>query len=195
MDILILGILMLNKCTIYEMRKQIDLNFTAMSSSSMGSIQAAVKKLLQNGMAIFNEYVENGVNKKVYEITDAGKEYFRAGISKPMAYKEKSMELIKFFFMGFADKDKRLDLIEAYIAELGNSLAFLEQVKRTVDSLPEINADYLLSLRDSGITSELTVADAQDIAFFQAAMLDLSITKIKAEIEWFQNFKKRMGAK
>ncbi len=89
MDILILGMLMLKKLTIYEMRKHIEMNFTSMSSSSMGSIQAAIKKLLHHGMVRFDEYVENGVNKKMYEITDAGREYFLAAISKPMLHKRK----------------------------------------------------------------------------------------------------------
>ncbi len=135
MDILILGMLMLKKFTIYEMRKHIEMNFTSM----MGSIQAAIKKLLQHGMVRFDEYVENGVNKKMYEITDTGREHFLAGISKPMIHKEKSMELVKLFFMGMVESGKRPELLAAYIAELKKELAFLNDVKQRADAMPEIN--------------------------------------------------------
>lgn len=65
MDIIILGLLMIQNCTIYEMKKVIETNFTNISSSSIGSIQAAVKKLLSKNMICFSEYVEDSVNKKV----------------------------------------------------------------------------------------------------------------------------------
>ena len=83
MDIIILGLLMIQNCTIYEMKKVIEKNFGNISSSSIGSMQAAVKKLLSKNMICFNEHVENSVNKKVYEITHEGTgtlplHYFRA---------------------------------------------------------------------------------------------------------------------
>lgn len=100
------------------MRKAIETNLTNISSNSVESIQAAIKKLLGNNLICFNKYVENSVNKKVYIITTEGKAYFYANISQPMRYKEKSMELGKFFFMGFVNKSNRLALIESYIFEL-----------------------------------------------------------------------------
>jgi len=192
MDIIVLGLLMIRNCTIYEMRKAIESNLTNISSNSTGSIQAAVKKLLGKNMIRFNEYVENSVNKKVYEITDEGKVYFYDSISKPMLYKEKSMELSKFFFMGFVKKSKRLALIESYIKELGNELATLEQIGLAVDSKPDFDESYVFALQEKGATSELTVTDVQEIALFQCAMLDLSIAKIKFEIQWFENFKQNL---
>jgi len=192
MDLIVLGLLMIRNCTIYEMRKAIETNLTNISSNSIGSIQAAVKKLLGKNMIRFNEYVENSVNKKVYEITDEGKVYFYDSISKPMLYKEKSMELSKFFFMGFVEKSKRLTLIESYIEELENELATLEQVESAVDSKPDFDESYVLALQEKGATSELTVTDVQEIALFQCAMLDLSIAKIKFEIQWFENFKQNL---
>ena len=91
MDIIILGLLMIQNFTIYEMKKVIEKNFGNISSNSIGSMQAAVKKLLSNNMICFSEYVENSVNKKIYEITNEGKKYFLSSISTPMRYKEKNM--------------------------------------------------------------------------------------------------------
>ncbi len=47
-----------------------------MYSSSMGSIQAAVKKLLNYEYISYEEAVENGKYKRVYSITHSGKLYF-----------------------------------------------------------------------------------------------------------------------
>ncbi len=192
MDILILGMLMLKKLTIYEMRKHIEMNFTSMSSSSMGSIQAAIKKLLHHGMVRFDEYVENGVNKKMYEITDAGREYFLAAISKPMLHKEKSMELAKLFFMGMVESGKRPELLAAYIAELRKELAFLNDVKRRTDAMPEIDDVFLAQIQENTVGQRFSVSKLRDIAFYQVAMLELAIAKIDAEITWFEGFVKRL---
>lgn len=192
MDIIILGLLMIQNCTIYEMKKVIETNFTSISSSSIGSMQAAVKKLLSKNMVCFNEYVEDSINKKTYEITDEGKKYFFSSISEPMRYKEKNMELSKFFFMGFAPKSKRLELVDAYIAELQKELASLEQIKAANEIQPEFDEDYLLTLKEKGAAGIQTVSDTREIAFYQLAMLDLSIDKIKFEKKWFENFKENL---
>lgn len=183
---------MIQKCTIYEMRKAIETNFTNISSNSTGSIQAAVKKLLNENMILFSEYVENSVNKKVYEITDTGKAYFYDSISQPMLYKEKNMEMSKFFFMGFVEKDKRLALIESYVKDLKNQLNTLEQIKAATEPRHDFDEDYLLSLQEKGAANELKVDNLNEIALFQFAMLDLSIDKIKFEIKWFEDFKRNL---
>lgn len=192
MDTIILGLLMIQNCTIYEMKKVIEKNFGNISSSSIGSMQAAVKKLLSKNMICFSEYVENSVNKKVYEITNEGKEYFLSTISEPMLYKEKNMELSKFFFMGFALKSKRLDLIAAYVSELQKELIRLEQIKSAAEIQPNFDEDSLTILKEKGAAEIQSIADVQEIAFFQLAMLNLSIEKIKFEMQWFENFKENL---
>lgn len=192
MEIIILGLLMIQNWTIYEMKKVIEANFTNISSSSVGSMQAAVKKLLSKNMVCFSEYVEDSVNRKVYEITDEGKKYFLSSISEPMLYKEKNMELSKFFFMGFAPKSKRLELVEAYIAQLQEELAPLEQIKSATEIKPDFDENYLLMLKEKGAAEIQSVVDVKDIAFYQLAMLNLSIAKIKFEIQWFENFKENL---
>ena len=184
--------LMLKKFTIYEMRKHIEMNFTSMSSNSMGSIQAAIKKLLHHGMVRFDEYVENGVNKKMYEITNAGREHFLAGISKPMIHKEKSMELVKLFFMGMVESGKRPELLMAYIAELKKELAFLGDVKRRTDDMPEIDEAYLTQIQENAVGQGFSLNELRDIAFYQVAVLELAIAKIEAELAWFEGFVKRL---
>ena len=47
MDNIILGLLLLSNRTIYQLRERIDKGLHMMYSSSLGSIQAAIKKLLK----------------------------------------------------------------------------------------------------------------------------------------------------
>jgi len=178
------------------MRKSIDMCFSSISSNSMGSIQAAIKKLLANNMVRFNEYVESGVNKKVYEITDAGKGCFYASVSSPMRYKEKNMELSKLFFMGFTNKESWRQLIDAYINELKEEQKALHSIRTIIDNNPAINEEYLEELkRTSSIRFEEfanPIEYVKGIAFFQCATLELSIDKIAFEIEWFEKLKDTM---
>lgn len=193
MLVIILGLLMIQKCTLYEMRKAIEANFTNISSNSTGSIQATLKKLLNENMICFSEYVENSVNKKVYEITDAGKAHFFDIISKPMLYKEKNMELSKFMFMGFLEKDKWLPLIEAYISELNKELNALDQIKSALEPENDFDDDYVRSLQENGAASDMVADKVKDIALFQYATLDLSIAKLMFEKQWFETFKQNLS--
>ncbi|MBO1306873.1 helix-turn-helix transcriptional regulator [Enterococcus sp. 669A] len=179
MDIIILGFLMIKSSTLYELRQQINSTLSKISSSSTGSIQAALKKLLKAGMITFVEQVEGGVNKKIYSITDSGKEYFEEKIAAPMLHKEKNMELSKFFFMGFVDPGKRVQLIRGYIDELKNELAVLEQMNANLEPR------YPLSpMTDERFSED----ELNGIAQFQYATLDLDMAKLKFEIQWFQEF-------
>ena len=63
MDNIILGLLILESRTIYRLRERIKKGMDLMYSSSMGSIQAAIKRLLDRGYISYSERVENGKYK------------------------------------------------------------------------------------------------------------------------------------
>jgi len=197
MELIILGLVLIKKCTIYELKKAIATNLSSMSSNSSGSIQAAVKKLLTEKMIAYTEFVENSVNKKVYEVTENGRAHFFASVSKPMLHKEKNMEHAKFFFIRFAPATERIGLIDAYIAELKKGKADFERIRDNSPDNETVVTGYLqyLEATDSeesfrtmlGLNS---AADGvRDIAAFQFASLELAIAKVDFEINWFEQFK------
>lgn len=192
MEMIVLGLLMLQNSTIYEMRKNIETWFSNISSNSTGSIQVAIKKLSEKGFVQFSEHVENSVNKKVYAVTEAGRAYFSDNIASPMQYKEKNMELSKFFFMGFVDKNKRVELINAYIAGLRNQLDELERINAATMPRNAVAAKAIEKLIGNGAFEEITQENAMAIAAFQYATLDLGIDKTRFEIEWFEKFKQSL---
>ena len=196
MDTNILGLLMIGNWTIYEMRKMIETNFTSISSSSLGSMQTAIKKLLEMECITFSEHVENGVNKKVYSITTAGKRKFFSNISAPMKYKEKNMELNKFFFLGFLEKEAQITSLDSYIKELYQELAMLQKIQESVGDSTQFDEEYLVMLQQCGAEPEILNPDngktplemIEQIAQYQLATLHLGLAKIKFEISWFEEF-------
>lgn len=119
MDHIILGLLLMCDRTIYQVRERIDKGLNLMYSSSMGSIQAAIKKLLKNGYIDYKEVVDNGKYKKVYCITKLGKQHFLAWINTPLeGQSAKNPELTKLYFMGFSDKENREASIQRYVTSL-----------------------------------------------------------------------------
>ena len=116
MDKIILGILMLHRMTAYELRNFIKNNFKSMYSDSLGSIQAALKKLFELEMVTFVELVEKGVNKKRYSITETGREALIEWIKIPInTSKTKNYDLGKLFFMGYVSKKDQKTLIDKII--------------------------------------------------------------------------------
>lgn len=119
MEHIILALLYLKSRTIYEIRTKFEGNLGLMYSSSMGSIQAAVKKLLKNGCISYTELVENGKYKKQYAITEAGRERVCQWVNAPFgAVQNKNPELAKLYFMGLSDKENRCNRIRDYITSL-----------------------------------------------------------------------------
>ncbi len=142
MDNIILGLLLLCSRTIYQLRDRIDKGLNLMYSSSMGSIQAAVKKLLNSGYISFEEVVENGKYKKVYSITESGKQHFYEWVNLPFEPQcAKNPELAKVYFMGFAEKENRKLCIKKHIEYLKEQYAVLnsicEEAKNT-EVIPEM---------------------------------------------------------
>lgn len=186
MDLIILGFLMTQNSTIYEIRQSIKNYLSNVSSDSTGSIQAALKKLLRKNLITFSENVENGVNRKRYAITAEGRAHFKENLTTPMTYKEKNMELSKFFFMGFVDEKEKNSLIDAYIDELEKELANLERINALISPRYIFKDDYVETLKQKGTSEDISKENLKEIARFQYATLDFSIEKVKFEIQWFK---------
>jgi len=168
MDSLILGLLILKNRTIYEIKAKIKSGLNLMYSDSLGSIQAAIKKLLQKEFIEYSESVDNGKFKKRYSITEAGRNYFDQWINTPMrASQSKNADLSKLYFMGFSDKKTRVGRIGEYI-----------------QSLQEIH-DALESIYNEGRTMVIDKAFA-DILTYQLLSVKYGMDSLLFNIEWYK---------
>ena len=195
MDIMILGFLMIKGCTIYELKQMIGNLLSSAGSNSTGSIQAGLKKLLEQKAIVFEERQEKGLLKKVYFLTEVGKKYFMEQISIPMQHKQKNMELCKLFFMGFTPVEKRVELIDGFIEEMKKDLLFLEAINAHLEPRYSFDDGLHQKLQNQGGAVEFLSKEGRDnIASFQYASLDWNIDRLNFDIKWFEKLKKKISS-
>jgi len=201
MDKLILGLLMMRRLTVYEIRGVIKQYFQSMCSDSLGSIRAAVNKLLNLEMITCVEYVERSINKKQYSITDKGRRCFLEWTQSPADIAlPKNMELGKFLFMGFVPVKKRLQLLDEIISGLSRTKSDFERIHSSINITEGTaqGADYLEGdpeYRD-GIIAAVQCADIRqitnDIGEYQMLCLQYERDTLNFQIEWFDKLKSKM---
>ncbi len=174
MDNIILGLLLLCSRTIYQLRERIDKGLNLMYSSSMGSIQAAIKKLLNCGYIDYEETVENGKYKKVYRITERGRRYFLEWVNMPIEQQGvRCPGLVKVYFMGFSDKENRE-------ASIRNYLSFLKEQYCALEMICEEAKNAAVSQSN------------KEIINYQLASALYGKDLYKFNIDWFENLLRKM---
>ena len=174
MDNIILGLLLMCNRTIYQLRERIDKGINLMYSSSMGSIQAAIRKLLNCGFISYEEIVDNGKYKKVYCITESGRQHFFEWINAPIEEQSpKSPELAKVYFMGFSDKKNREISIQQH-------LIFLNEKYNVLSAICEEAENIKIS------------EENKDILNYQFVSALYGKELIKFSIDWFESLLRKM---
>lgn len=202
MDKIILGILLLKRLTVYEIRIIIKNYFQAMCSDSLGSIQTTIKKLLAAQMITCSEYVEKSVNKKQYSITDKGRKAFLDWLHTPAAVSNpKNMEFGKMLFMGLVPSEKRPFLVDESIALLEKELTKLLELKTAIQTASDEkdqmitywknDTEYLLGIQNATQISDI-VESANSIGDFQMLSLQYGIDSTMFQIEWFRDLRRKM---
>ncbi len=174
MDNIILGLLLMCNRTIYQLRERIGKGISLMYSSSMGSIQAAIRKLLNGGLIDYEEIVDNGKYKKVYRITESGRQHFFDWINAPMEEQSpKSPELTKVYFMGFSDKRNREASIQQHLMFLNKQYTVLTAICEEAENIR-------------------TLKENQDILNYQLASALYGKELIQFNIDWFEGLLRKM---
>lgn len=201
MDKIILGILMLRRMTSYEIRNIIKNNFKSMCSDSLGSIQAALKKLSEMKMVTYEELVEKGVNKKRYAITDTGQEALIEWIKIPIdTSKTKNLDFGKLLFMGYVSKNDQKKLIDKIILSLEREYTELKKLKESIVAEEEIasienylftDIEYEERIRRLNKGNDIS-ENIKEISKFTLATLEYGIDITAFNIEWFKKLKKKV---
>ena len=201
MDKIILGILMLHRMTAYEMKNVIKNSFKSMCSDSLGSIQAALKRLFEMEMVTFEEVVENGVNKKRYAITEAGQKELLEWLKIPIdTSKTRNADLAKLLFMGYVSKKEQEILIDKIILSLEEEYRSLLQLRESIDidgeqsQLEEyLNLDKQYRERMNSLYNKNKLSNKiKEISKFTLATLDYGIDTTEFNIEWFKKLRKKL---
>ena len=202
MDKLILGLLMIKHFTVYEIRQVMRQNFSSMCSDSLGSIQAALKKLSQQGAVTYSEYVEKGKMKKEYAITASGRFLFLEWLKTPIDMsKNKNMDLGKFLFMGYLPKKEQLQMLDLTIEGLEVEVQEFEAVKdairfteeqEKVKAYLEQNSHLATELIETSQAADLAESISQ-IGYFEMKTLEFGLDSARFQLEWFSKLRQQLA--
>ena len=202
MDKLILGLLMIKHFTVYEIRQVMRQNFSSMCSDSLGSIQAALKKLSQQGAVTYSEYVEKGKMKKEYAITASGRILFLEWLKKPIDMsKNKNMDLGKFLFMGYLPKKEQLQMLDLTIEGLEVEVQEFEAVKdairfteeqEKVKAYLEQNSHLATELIETSQAADLAESISQ-IGYFEMKTLEFGLDSARFQLDWFTKLRQQLA--
>ena len=201
MEYIILSMLLCKAMTVYEIRNYIIKNLTTVCSNSLGSIQTAIKKMLSKGYIEVNEYVENGLNKKKYSITDKGLAEYKKWVGTPINLsKMTNMEESKLFFLGVAPKEKRIAFLVALNKDLEEQLKALTAIQEFAltakDAVIKDNVSNI-SKESKYINNLLSVSKEKDLSAvllntydYQMSLLKYGIERTKFDLAFYKNLLK-----
>jgi len=185
MDKLILGLLMIKHFTVYEIRQVMRQNFSSMCSDSLGSIQAALKKLSQQGAVTYSEYVEKGKMKKEYAITALGRILFLEWLKTPIDMsKNKNMDLGKFLFMGYEVEVQEFEAVK-------DAIRFTEEQEK-VKAYLEQNSHLATELIETSQAADLAESISQ-IGYFEIKTLEFGLDSARFQLEWFSKLRQQLA--
>lgn len=171
MDFCVLGLLMLFPHSLYDLKLAFSRSLSLFYSSSLGSIQISVKKLLEAGLIEVHERSKKGRAKITYRITDAGRAFFLSQLTAPMpAGRLEETVLARYHFLGLVEREKRAEVLRFLIEAIEGSLAELQALKASYAhaQIPEEwreVAHYQLATADYGIAAHQT-----GLAWFKAQL-------------------------
>lgn len=178
MDHLILGLLFFKGRTIYELKERISQGLNLMYSASIGSIQAAIKKLLAAGLITCEETVENGKYKKVYSITEAGRAAFGEWINAPLESGcGRNPELLKVYFMGLSEREGRAERMERYVNDLRETRAQMQ---------------FLLDEAEHMLNAPQMTPEMRDIITYQRLSAQFGADLMAFQEQWFSDLLQKM---
>jgi len=160
MEVVVLGLLIIQDLTVYQINQAFNSGIALIYSASYGSILSAIKKLISENEITFTEEVENGRNKKIYHITEKGRARFFQWMQAEIPERKlETIALTKVFFLGLIDsiETKRNILLSIITAIKGaesqlNSLSHsLSQLQLDENEIKRFG--YQLKTLDYGIRS------------------------------------------
>ncbi|MBC7343778.1 MAG: PadR family transcriptional regulator, partial [Clostridia bacterium] len=83
MEHVILGFLTMGDMTGYDIKRLMSISTSFFYDASYGSIYPALRKLEERGLVKSSEAIESGRLRKVYSITDEGREEFLRWLGGP----------------------------------------------------------------------------------------------------------------
>lgn len=155
MEFAVLGLLYLSPMTIYDLNLNFKKSLSLIYSASYGSLQTAIKKLLQKGYITMTSTVENGRQKNIYQMTTEGSTAFFHWMHDEIP--ESKLEvtaLSKLHFLGLLPHiEERIVVLKRIIEQIKQVTSELESYQAELSNLPRTDPvlHYQLSSLDYGV--------------------------------------------
>jgi DNA-binding PadR family transcriptional regulator len=137
MDIktLCLGVLSLGEASGYEIKKFFEDGFSHFYVAGFGSIYPALAQLSREGYVTCTEVSqERRPAKKVYRISDSGRERFRTELAATHpAHKVRSDFLLQLIFASFLSPERLNELLRLRLGDIEAELAHIEACRQRED--------------------------------------------------------------
>ncbi len=178
-ELIILGFLSYNyPLTLYDIKKGMERSTEYFASTSQGAIHPALVKLEKNGYINSKEEIKNNRIKKLYSITDSGRERFSKLMRQDLGPdKYKSTQLLKMLFFNELTKEERLASISTHI----------KYFRDMQQDLIHIRDEGKMRLEEMGLSLE-TFKPAK----YENDALEFGLAYSSFIIKWFEDYLKRI---
>jgi|SRR5690606_19958552 DNA-binding PadR family transcriptional regulator len=163
----ILGLLLIAPQSFYDLIKGFEAGVALFYSASSGSIKRALDSLLARRCI---EVASTGARgRKVYRVTDAGREEFRAWMTgEPAGPDLETTALARLYFLGLLEPAERAPVLRRITERIETDLATLSALDQHLDTL-DIPEEH------------------RDLATHQRAALDYGIASHRFMLDWFRD--------
>ena len=178
LDYAILGFLAYKPLSGYDLKKVFDNSIQHFWSADQGQIYRTLARLADQGFAEI-EVVEGSQrpDRKVYHITEAGREELRRWLAGPVhSHEPRSASLIQVFFAGQLTNEQLLEKFEQVANESRAILSTYRQIPAVINAY----AQDFASPRES---------------FCWNLTLELGFKSIQAQLEWAESIIERIRNK
>jgi len=135
-DMVILGLLIHEDLTGYDIKKQIDQAIRFFWKGSFGSIYPALSALEEQGLVTKTQGASGGREKILYHITEQGKKSVKDWLSETSASNDLKYEtMLKLFFGGAADRKTAIRNIEVFEKQIREELSILYVYKSNLEKV------------------------------------------------------------
>ncbi len=165
MDYAALGFLMYRPLSMYDLSKAMERSTRHFMSASFGSLHPTLRKLEQRGHVTGAEQATNGRRRKVFSITETGREHFITWLTRDIVAERVSEPgLLRLFFLGHLAPETREGVFKRFLSEMEQAAAELEVLHASVSGVQappgaEEHMAYQLATLEFGIAHHRFVRD------------------------------------
>lgn len=163
----ILGLLLLRPMSLYDLLRAFEAGVSLFYSASSGSLKRALDGLLASGRVEVESVDPGSRGRKVYRVTDAGREAFGAWMRGDLTEADaETGALSRLYFLGLVDADDRDGVLRRIESRIAADLGRLEALQVSVDR--------------AVVPDELA-----DVATYQRATLAYGLASHRFALDWF----------